>query len=154
MARAQGCDWPHGWIPCFLPPLGYWTTNKSHFNERNLILSTKFWKPGTITSVQGTAGSHHLGCLVLLSQPHIIIYKRAYEALSQTAGEKQAMELEWKCFQEPQVMARSTNGYFKQTFFILSCVPKALLTCFSIAMFAPLWKKRKKEEKETAKKNN
>lgn len=34
-------QWHNAEMPCFSAASGYRTTNKSHFNERNLILSTK-----------------------------------------------------------------------------------------------------------------
>lgn len=67
-------QWHNGEMPCFSTASGYWTTNKSHFNERNLILSTKTWKSRNIMSVQRKLTSSWL-CRGLPAHPHIIIYR-------------------------------------------------------------------------------
>lgn len=67
-------QWHNGEMPCFSTASGYWTTNKSHFNERNLILSTKIWKSRNIMSVQRKLTSSWL-CRGLPAHPHIIIYR-------------------------------------------------------------------------------
>lgn len=88
-------------MPCFSRASGYQTTNKSHFNERNLILSTKKSPQKCNLKVQ-----EHNECT---EKPHIILpaqgfactdsynyIQTAHVPLSQAAGEKRAPVLQSK----------------------------------------------------------